>query len=92
MDVFSDVPPAGNPVAVVQDADGLSVETMRRIAREFNRSESTGATHLMVPARDRGYAMGRPSVITVRTGGPAVQIAGRAVAAATGWLRIAFPQ
>lgn len=34
----------------------------------------------------QGYAMGRPSLITVRTGGPAVQIAGRAVVAATGRL------
>lgn len=41
VDVFSDVPLAGNPVAVVSDADDVPVETMRRIAREFNQSETT---------------------------------------------------
>lgn len=41
VDVFSDVPLAGNPVAVVGDADAVPVETMRRVAREFNQSETT---------------------------------------------------
>lgn len=41
VDVFSDVPLAGNPVAVVSGADAVPVETMRRIAREFNQSETT---------------------------------------------------
>lgn len=41
VDVFSDVPLAGNPVAVVSDADTLPVETMRRVAREFSQSETT---------------------------------------------------
>jgi trans-2,3-dihydro-3-hydroxyanthranilate isomerase len=41
VDVFAGRPLAGNPVSVVPDADGLPVETMRAIAREFNQSETT---------------------------------------------------
>ncbi|WP_219461840.1 PhzF family phenazine biosynthesis protein [Nonomuraea rhizosphaerae] len=41
VDVFSSEPLTGNPVAVVSDAEVLPVETMRRIAREFNQSETT---------------------------------------------------
>ena len=41
VDVFAERPLAGNPVAVVPDADGLPVETMQAIAREFNQSETT---------------------------------------------------
>ena len=38
IDVFADSPLTGNPLAVVQDADGLSYEQMRRIAGEFNQA------------------------------------------------------
>jgi PhzF family phenazine biosynthesis protein len=41
VDVFADQPLAGNPLAVVPDADDLDDETMRGIAREFNQSETT---------------------------------------------------
>jgi len=40
-DVFTDRPFAGNQLAVVTDAVGLSDATMQRIAREFNFSETT---------------------------------------------------
>ncbi len=40
LDVFTDTPLAGNPLAVVPDADGLSDEQMQAIAREFNLSET----------------------------------------------------
>jgi len=40
LDVFTDRPLAGNPLAVVHDADGLSPEAMQAIAREFNLSET----------------------------------------------------
>lgn len=46
VDVFSDRPLEGNPLAVVPDADLLDEETMRRIAREFNQSETT---FLLIP-------------------------------------------
>jgi PhzF family phenazine biosynthesis protein len=41
IDVFAEAPLTGNPLAVVQDADGLSDEQMRRIAGEFNQAETT---------------------------------------------------
>jgi PhzF family phenazine biosynthesis protein len=41
VDVFTDVPYAGNPVAVVLDAGGLDDATMRAVARWTNLSETT---------------------------------------------------
>ena len=41
VDVFSDRPLAGNPLAVVPDADHLDDAVMPLIAREFNQSETT---------------------------------------------------
>ncbi len=41
VDVFAPVPLSGNPLAVVDDADALSDDTMRKIAREFNQAETT---------------------------------------------------
>lgn len=41
VDVFSDAPLSGNPLAVVLDADSLSDVEMRRIAGEFNQPEIT---------------------------------------------------
>jgi trans-2,3-dihydro-3-hydroxyanthranilate isomerase len=40
LDVFTDTRYAGNPLAVVLGADGLSEQQMRAIAREFNLSET----------------------------------------------------
>ncbi|MEL6597773.1 MAG: PhzF family phenazine biosynthesis protein [Pseudomonadota bacterium] len=39
-DVFTDTPFAGNPLAIVEGADGLSTAQMQTIAREFNLSET----------------------------------------------------
>jgi len=41
VDVFTDRPLLGNPVAVVLDSDGLDGDTMQRIARWTNLSETT---------------------------------------------------
>jgi trans-2,3-dihydro-3-hydroxyanthranilate isomerase len=41
VDVFTDRAYAGNPLAVVLDADGLNSEQMQQMAREFNLSETT---------------------------------------------------
>lgn len=41
VDVFADRPLTGNPLALVPDADDLTVPQMRAIAREFNQSETT---------------------------------------------------
>lgn len=40
LDVFTQTPLEGNPLAVVLDADGLSDDAMQRIAAEFNLSET----------------------------------------------------
>jgi len=41
IDAFSDRPLAGNPCAVVLDADGLDADTMLAVAREMNLSETS---------------------------------------------------
>jgi len=41
VDVFAPRPFAGNPLAVVLDADGLSTEQCQSLAREFHLSETT---------------------------------------------------
>ncbi len=40
LDVFTQTPLAGNPLAVVLDSTGLNDERMQKIAREFNLSET----------------------------------------------------
>lgn len=40
LDVFTRTPLAGNPLAVVTDAEGLDTAAMQRIANEFNLSET----------------------------------------------------
>jgi trans-2,3-dihydro-3-hydroxyanthranilate isomerase len=54
-DVFTDVPLAGNPVAVFEDGHGLSAEVMQRTARELNLSE----TVFLAPAQDEADAEAR---------------------------------
>ena len=54
IDVFSDRPGFGNPVAVVLDADGLSDSDMRRFAAWTNLSETT----FLLPATEAGRAAG----------------------------------
>lgn len=46
-DVFTTAKFAGNPLAIVEDADGLSTEQMQTICREFNLSETI---FVMAPA------------------------------------------
>jgi len=41
VDVFTDVPFGGNPLAVFPEAEGLSTEDMQRLAKEMNLSETT---------------------------------------------------
>jgi trans-2,3-dihydro-3-hydroxyanthranilate isomerase len=48
VDVFTDRPLHGNPVAVVPDAERLAEDVMHRIAREFNQSETV---FLLPPTR-----------------------------------------
>ena len=50
IDVFTTIKGAGNPRAVVRDAEGLSDAQMQLIAREFNLSETT----FVLPPRQAG--------------------------------------
>ena len=74
LDVFTDTPFAGNPLAVVLDADGLSTAQMQRLASEFNLSETvfvqkatqTGAdvrVRIFTPATELPFA-GHPTIGT----------------------------
>ena len=78
-DVFTNTPLAGNPLAVVLDAGGLSTEAMQAIAREFNVSETvfvlpprlpahTAYVRIFTPATELQFA-GHPTV------GAAIQLA-----------------
>ncbi|WP_411036602.1 PhzF family phenazine biosynthesis protein [Shinella sp. BYT-45] len=71
-DVFTDARLAGNPLAVVFDADGLDDDTMQRIAGEFNLSETvfvktpekpahTARLRIFTPGRELPFA-GHPTV------------------------------
>ncbi|KKK05672.1 PhzF family phenazine biosynthesis protein [Micromonospora sp. HK10] len=72
VDVFTDRPFAGNPLAVVFGAEGLATEQMQALAVEFNLSETVfvlpptqvGATYrarIFTPAAELPFA-GHPSV------------------------------
>lgn len=52
VDVFTDCPLAGNPLAVFTDARGLTQATMQALARELNLSEAT----FVLPAESGGTA------------------------------------
>jgi len=53
VDVFAERPYAGNQLAVVLGADGLSEETMQQVAAETNYSETTFVAS--APERDGGF-------------------------------------
>jgi len=72
VDVFTDTPYAGNPVAVVLDGSGLDTEAMQRFASWTNLSETTfvlppeaeGADYrvrIFTPARELPFA-GHPTL------------------------------
>lgn len=75
VDVFTDRPLAGNPLAVVLDADDLSGEQLQALAREFNLSE----TAFPLPSQVADYRLrsftptaelpfaGHPSIGSART-------------------------
>lgn len=71
-DVFTDTKYAGNPLAIVADADGLDGADMQRIAREFNLSETvfilppenkahSARVRIFTPGRELPFA-GHPTV------------------------------
>jgi PhzF family phenazine biosynthesis protein len=52
VDVFTIIPYAGNPVAVVLEADGLSTDQMQRFANWTNLSETTFVLPPSAPGAD----------------------------------------
>jgi trans-2,3-dihydro-3-hydroxyanthranilate isomerase len=52
VDVFTNVPFGGNPLAVFPDAEGLTTAEMQRIAQEMNLSETTFVLPPQAPAAD----------------------------------------
>ncbi len=74
LDVFTDTPLAGNPLAVVLDSSGLDPTRMQKIAAEFNLSETvfvqepndpvnTARLRIFTPVRELPFA-GHPTVGT----------------------------
>lgn len=61
VDVFTDTPYRGNPVAVVHDADGLDTGTMQTFARWTNLSETTFLLPARDPAADYGLRIFTPT-------------------------------
>ncbi len=52
VDVFTDTPFGGNPLAVFPDADGLTTAEMQNLAREMNLSETTFVLPPRAPGAD----------------------------------------
>ena len=52
VDVFTDRPFGGNPLAVFPEAEGLTTEEMQRLAREMNLSETTFVLPPQAPGGD----------------------------------------
>jgi len=71
-DVFTDTPFAGNPLAVVPDARGLSDEQMATIAREFNLSETIFVLPPVNPANTRSVRIFTPGSELPFAGHPTV--------------------
>jgi len=88
LDVFTDQPFAGNPLAVVLDADALRDEQMQAIAAEVGLSETTfvldGAERLRIftPREELPLATAR------QEHSPPPRVGGRALPVLEGHLRI----
>ncbi len=88
VDVFTDAPLEGNPVAVFADGAGLSGELMQRVARELNLSETVFLlatdgeadvhARIFTPARELPFAghpvLGTAFLLGQRTGADTVRL------------------
>ncbi len=81
VDVFTDRPFRGNPLAVFPEADGLTDAEMQDIAREMNLSE----TSFVVPPTERGRADGADYRVRFFTPGLELPFAGHP-SIGTAWL------
>jgi trans-2,3-dihydro-3-hydroxyanthranilate isomerase len=80
LDVFTREPLAGNPLAIVIDAEGLDTAAMQRIAREFNLSE----TVFLLPPADRRHR----ARLRIFTPGRELPFAGHPTVGAAVWLAL----
>jgi trans-2,3-dihydro-3-hydroxyanthranilate isomerase len=89
LDVFTDTPLEGNPVAVFDDGSGLDPGVMQRVARELNLSETVfllppqgeeadAAVRIFTPALELPFAghpvLGTAFLVGERTGRPSVRL------------------
>jgi len=88
-DVFTSTPLAGNPLAVVLDAGGLTTESMQALAREFNLSETVFVLPPRLPAHTAQVRIFSPSTELQFAGHPTV---GAAIQLADGEIVAAVPE
>jgi trans-2,3-dihydro-3-hydroxyanthranilate isomerase len=81
VDVFTETPLHGNPLAVFSDADGLTDDEMQAIAREMNISE----TAFVLPPTEAGRAEGADYRVRIFTPGRELPFAGHP-AIGTAWV------
>ena len=81
VDVFTDRPLAGNPLAVFPIADGLTDAEMQAIGREMNLSETT----FVLPPSEAGLAAGASYRLRIFTPGTELPFAGHPVIG-TAWV------
>ena len=82
VDVFTDQPFGGNPLAVFPDAEGLTTGEMQKLARETNLSETTFVLPPQAPVADFRVRIFTPATelpfaghpVTVRAGGQVVAV------------------
>jgi trans-2,3-dihydro-3-hydroxyanthranilate isomerase len=72
LDVFTDEPLQGNPLAVVRDAEGLSPERMQAIAREFNLPETVFVLPAQNPAHSARVRIFSPAMELPFAGHPTI--------------------
>ncbi|GAB1511433.1 PhzF family phenazine biosynthesis protein [Actinophytocola sp. KF-1] len=84
VDVFTDTPYLGNPVAVVLDGQGLSTADMQRFARWTNLSETTFVLPPASPAADYAVRIFTPTTELPFAGHPTLGTCHAWLSAATG--------
>src|SRR5262245_32031298 len=72
IDVFTNRPFGGNPLAVFTDGDGLSPKTMQSIARELNLSETTFVMSPADPSHDHRVRIFTPAIELPMAGHPTI--------------------
>jgi trans-2,3-dihydro-3-hydroxyanthranilate isomerase len=72
VDVFTDAPFGGNPLAVFPEAEGLTTDEMQRLAREMNLSETTFVLPPQTPGADFKVRIFTPAAELPFAGHPVV--------------------